>query len=103
MMERLEILKAGRNDKLNDEGKVINASNEFYGSCRHRTKFHRYRIFKNLISTDEGAKSPERSDQYPDDETQDLSQSLAQMHITAPVQCVPVPADTSNGNIVVDL
>ena len=44
MMERLEILKAGRNDKLNDEGKVINASNEFYGSCRHRTKFHRYRI-----------------------------------------------------------
>ena len=85
MMERLEILKAGRNDKLNNEGKVINSSNEFYGSCRHRTKFHRYRIFKNLISTDEGAKSPERSDQYPDDETQDLSQSLAQMHIKAPV------------------
>ena len=58
MMERLEILKAERIDRLKGEGKLINSSNEFYGACRHRTKFHRYRIFKNLISTDEGALSP---------------------------------------------
>ena len=44
MMERLEIIKAGRNDRLNGKGKLINSSNEFYGTCRHRTKFHRYHI-----------------------------------------------------------
>ena len=104
MMERLEIIKAARNDKLNDEGKLINSSNEFYGACRHRTKFHRYRIFKNLISTDEGVFSPKRSDQYPDEVMQDSSLDLAQSpYKKSPVKCVPVPVDTSNGNIVVDL
>ena len=103
MMERLEIIKAARNDKLNDEGKLINSSNEFYGACRHRTKFHRYRIFKNLISTDEGVFSPKRSDQYPDEVTQDLSLDLPQNPHYSPLKRVPVPVDTSNGNIVVDL
>ena len=77
MMERLEILKAERIDRLKGEGKLINSSNELYGSCRHRTKFHRYHIFKNLISTDEGALSLERSGQYPDGVTQDSGQNLA--------------------------
>ena len=102
-MERLENIKAGRTDKLKSEGKLINSSNEFYGACRHRTKFHRYRIFKNLISTDEGALSPERSGQYPDGVTQDSSQDSAQGSYCSPLKCVPVPVDTPNGNIVVDL
>ena len=103
MMERLEIIKAERIDRLKGEGKLINSSNEFYGACRHRTKFHRYRIFKNLISTDEGALSPERSGQYPDGVTQDSGQDLAQDPHSNLLQCIPVPVDTPNGNIVVDL
>ena len=53
MMERLEILRAVRNDKLNNGEKLINSSHEIYGACRHKSKFHRYRIIYNS-STDEG-------------------------------------------------
>ena len=102
MMERLEIIKALRNDKLNGDKKLINTSNEFYGACRHKTKFHRYRIFKNSIRYDEGAESPERSEQYPEEDTQDSDQSLAQDMHYSPLRCVPVPVHSSNGNIVMD-
>ena len=44
MMERLENIEAMRGDRLNDDKKLINSSNEFYGVCRHKTKFHRYYI-----------------------------------------------------------
>ena len=56
-----------------------------------------------MLITDEGALSPERSGQYPDGVTQDSSQDLAQDPYYSPLQCVPVPVDTPNGNIVVDL
>ena len=39
MMERLEIIKATREDRLNDDKKLINSSNKFYGACRHKIKF----------------------------------------------------------------
>ena len=92
-----------RDDKLNNENNLINSSNELYGACRHKTKFHRYRTFKNSIRTDEGAKSPERSGQYPEGVTQDSSHFLAQDTPNSPLICVPVPVNTSNGNIVMDL
>ena len=103
MMVRLKILKATREDRLKGYKKLIKSSNDFYGACRHRTKFHRYRTFKKSISTDEGAKSPERSKQYPEEETQDSDQSLVQDMHNSPLRCVPVPADFSNGHIVMDL
>ena len=103
MMERLEIIKAMREDKLKDEKMLINSSNEFYGACRHKTKFHRYRTFKKSISTDEEAESPERSEQYPIGKTQDSDQSLVQDMHSSPLRCVPVPVDFSNGKIVIDL
>ena len=45
MKERLEILKAKRLDKLNGENILIKESKDFYGACRHKTKFHRYHKF----------------------------------------------------------
>ena len=92
-----------REDKLTDKKKLINSSNEFYGACRHKTKFHRYRTFKKSISTDEEAESPERSEQFSDGETQDSDQSLVQDLHSSPLRCVPVPVDFSNGKIVIDL
>ena len=103
MMERLETLQAMRDDRLKGNKKLINSSNEFYGACRHRTKFHRYRTFKKSISTDEEAESPERSEQFFDAETQDSDQSLVQDLHSSPLRCVPVPVDFSNGKIVIDL
>ena len=103
MMERMEILKAKKLDELNGEHKLINSSKELYGACRHKTKFHRYRSFKKPISTDEGCINPERSEQIASDDTQELSQSLAQMSLHSPVMCTPVPADRINGQIVMDL
>jgi hypothetical protein len=38
MQERLLILKLGKENK----GKIINTRSEFFGGCRHRTRFHRY-------------------------------------------------------------
>ena len=99
----MEILKAKRLDKLNEENKLINTSKELYGACRHKTKFHRYRFFKKPISTDEGCTSPERSEQLTFNDTQDLSQSLAQMSLHSPVLCTPLPVDKINGKIVMDL
>ena len=98
-----KIIKAMRKDRLKGNKRLINSSNELYGACRHRTKFHRYRTFKKSISTDEGAESPKRSKQYPEEETQDSDQSLVQDMHNSPLRCVPVPADFSNGHIVMYL
>ena len=103
MMERMEILKAKKLDELNGENNLKNALKEIYGACRHKTKFHRYRLFKKPISTDEGCINPERSEQSDSEDTQDLSQSLAQMSLHSPVMCTPVPVDRTNGQIVMDL
>ena len=51
MKERVEILKALRMDKLQNTKNVINSSNELYGGCRHKCKFHRHRLC-NSSSTD---------------------------------------------------
>jgi len=58
MKERTEILKL---KKKNPKG-LINSNNEFYGACRHKTKFHRY-ITANTLSTDE-AINAEKSNDY---------------------------------------
>ena len=50
MRERLEILKAFKNQPL----RLINSSNELYGACRHRPVFHRYTNY--TTSADEGLK-----------------------------------------------
>ena len=59
MSERLEILKAKRLDKILNSNKMINSSNEIYGACRHKPKFHRFSC-SQTSSTDEGLKSPKR-------------------------------------------
>ena len=61
MNERLQLLKALKVDKMENTRKLINSSNELYGACRHKTKFHRYQICETS-STDEGLKSPKKSD-----------------------------------------
>ena len=103
MNERLQLPKALKVDKMENTRKLINSSNELYGACRHKTKFHRYRLFKKPISTDEGCINPERSEQSDSEDTQDLSQSLAQMSLHSPVMCNPVPVDKITGQIVMDL
>ena len=60
-------------------------------------------LLKKPISTDEGCINPERSEQIAFEDTQELSQSLAQMALHSPVMCTPVPADRINGQIVMDL
>ena len=60
MNERLEILKAKGMDKFLKNKKMINSSNEIYGACRHKPKFHRYAL-STPSSTDEGLTSPKRS------------------------------------------
>ena len=69
MKERLAILSAMRDDRLNNTKLLINASGELYGACRHRTRFHRF--LKNVIppSADEGQSSPEKSE---DEDTESL-------------------------------
>ena len=57
-------------------------------------------LLKKSISTNQG---PKRSDQYPDDDTQDPSQLLEHDIHSSPAMCVSVPVDTSNSNIVMDL
>ena len=47
MKERTEILKASYNVKCT----LINNNSEIYGSCRHKTKFHRFT--RNNTGTDE--------------------------------------------------
>ena len=42
MKERLYIHKAMQKDKVNNTHLLINSSNELYGACRHKPKFHRY-------------------------------------------------------------
>ena len=98
----MEILRAARNDKLNNEEKLINSSHEIYGACRHKSKFHRYRIFFNS-STDEGPSSPERRCQYPSDDSQDLTVNTVQDTLNHSYLCVPVPLEKSNGSIVANL
>ena len=61
MRERLSIIKALKRDKNLKTKDVINSNNEIYGACRHKPKFHRYARLQTA-STDEGLKSPERSD-----------------------------------------
>ena len=63
MKERPFILNAMRKDDFMNKNLLINNSNELYGACRHRTRFHRF--MKNITptpSTDEGHSSPEKSD-----------------------------------------
>ena len=52
MAEKLTILEKSRIDPE----KIINTNNEIYGSCRHKTKFHRY---YSTQRTDDGT-SPEK-------------------------------------------
>ena len=77
MQERIQILKAMRIEKTlkiemqkekEEEKKeklksklnlLINSSNEIYGACRHKPKFHRF-IKLNNLSADEGV-NPEKS------------------------------------------
>ena len=47
MKERTEILKAS----YNQECTLINNNSEIYGSCRHKTRFHRFT--RNNTGTDE--------------------------------------------------
>ena len=47
MKERVLILKAFYMDK----SRLINENNEFYGSCRHRAKFHRLTTMDSLFGT----------------------------------------------------
>ena len=63
MRERLAILAAMREDRLNNTNLLINASGELYGTCRHRTRFHRFlRNVTTPPSADEGQSSPEKSE-----------------------------------------
>jgi hypothetical protein len=62
MKERLAIIKAIYQNKK----QVINSCNEIYGSCRHKTHFHRYiKQPKSTASTDESIKD-ERVMETPD-------------------------------------
>ena len=53
MKERIAILDAHKKDPK----ELINSQNELYGSCRHKTKFHRY--YHTYTSTNDRT-SPER-------------------------------------------
>ena len=55
MAERLAILKKAKEEP----DKLINSRLEIYGSCRHKTRFHRYTM-NGLTSTDDGD-NPERA------------------------------------------
>ena len=55
MEEKFEILKA----RWKEPDKLINAKSEFFGACRHNTKFHRYTM-NGSTSTDEGS-NPEKA------------------------------------------
>ena len=49
MKERLEILR--RSEK---HSPLINSRTEIYGACRHKAKFHRYRIPTTVSADDDG-------------------------------------------------
>jgi hypothetical protein len=63
MRERIEILRTTRREQR----KIINHCNEIYGTCRHKTRFHRFlKVHTNeKNSTDEGDK-PEKVYKYDD-------------------------------------
>jgi hypothetical protein len=64
MQERIEILHTIHQE----EWKIINHSNEIYGACRHKTRFHRFlKEHTNVkyTSTDDGIK-PEKVYKYDD-------------------------------------
>ena len=42
MAERRAIYEAIKKEKKTNRIQLINSSNEIYGACRHRTRFHRY-------------------------------------------------------------
>ena len=48
MRERLAILEAMKRDEINNTNLLINSSGELYGTCRHRTRFHRF--LKNVTT-----------------------------------------------------
>ena len=114
MSERLEILKARRLDKILNTKKMINSSNEIYGACRHKPKFHRFTC-SQTSSTDEGLKSPERgakkfsfsspfnSPQESDSPQESFSPQESD-YFSSP-QCVPCDplVEKNDGFLVVDL
>ena len=61
MNERIQILKSIRRDANSKVRRLINNNTEIFGSCRHKTKFHRYTNY--LSSADDGHSSPEKSEQ----------------------------------------
>jgi hypothetical protein len=75
MQERIEILCTINQE----EWKIINHCNEIYGSCQHKTRFHRFlKEHTNMknTSTDNGDK-PEKVYKYNDlDGLSDLDGSL---------------------------
>ena len=100
-------------DKLQNTKNVINSSNELYGACRHKCKFHRYRLCDSS-STDEGLTGPEKSGDFSIDESlvgvsgeiQDPPNVVHKKCMEHTVQCVPITDSLSrkiNGKIVVDL
>ena len=104
MNERLQLLKALKTDKMENTRKLINSSNELYGACRHKTKFHRYQICETS-STDEGLKSPEKSNVETVLNTPLETKSVSNYSngFLAHNYPVCVPVENSNGSYVVDL
>ena len=75
MRERMEILKASREDKEN----LINSCHEIYGACRHKAKFHRFIKNGNVTNntnTDDGGK-PERVDNNSVDRATSVCKDVA--------------------------
>ena len=60
MNERIQILKSIRRDMNSKERRLINNNTEIFGSCRHKTKFHRY---TNCLSSADDGLDPEKSEQ----------------------------------------
>ena len=103
MKERLSIIKALKVDKNLNTRNVINSNNEIYGACRHKPKFHRYACLQ-ITSTDEGLKSPERSDEEKLLGSPNCSYSPESDQFSTHL-CVPCSPLVENNNplLVVDL
>ena len=81
MKERIQILKYSKRDP----NSIINSNSEFYGACRHKPRFHRYRPNCTPLSTDDEHNSSERV----------ITQSLT----NPPVLCTYIPERTPLGEI----
>ena len=83
MKERTLILKQFRKDPIS----LINLRYEIYGACRHKTKFHRFRL-NTSPSTDEGQNSPERIQGGPNFYNQPIGTPYPPWGICQPVTTV---------------